>query len=136
MNYKKSCGAVVFTRINGEIKYVLVQQLEGFYGFPKGHMREGEAEKETALREIFEELQLKPTIIDGFSTTDEHAIPNKKDVIKQIIYFLAEFKEQEIVIQQEELLSAVLVSYKDAMRILQYESSKRILKEANDFLTN
>lgn len=36
-SYEKSCGAVAFTRINGEIKYVLVQQLEGFYGFPKGH---------------------------------------------------------------------------------------------------
>lgn len=135
MKYEKSCGAVVFTRIDGEIKYVLVQQLEGFYGFPKGHMEEGETEKETALREIFEEVGLKPTIIEGFLTTDEHAIPNIKDVMKQLVYFLAEFKDQEIVIQKEELLSAPLVSYEEAMKLFQYESSKRILKEAHDFLT-
>lgn len=47
MTYEKSCGAVVFTRINHEIRYVLVQQLEGFHGFPKGHMEEGETEEQT-----------------------------------------------------------------------------------------
>ncbi len=134
MTYEKSCGAVIFTRIDGEIRYVLVQQLEGFYGFPKGHMEENETESETALREIYEELQLKPVIIEGFITSDEHAIPNKKGVIKQMIYFLAEFKEQEIIIQEDELLSAPLVSYDEAMSMFQYDSSKRILKEANDFL--
>lgn len=134
MTYEKSCGAVVFTRIAGQIKYVLVQQLEGFYGFPKGHMEEGESEKETALREIFEEVHLTPTIVEGFVTTDAHAIPGKKDVIKQLVYFLAEYSGQEIVFQKEELLSAPLVSYEEAMEMFQYESSKRILKEANDFL--
>ncbi len=134
MTYEKSCGAVVFTRVEGKIKYVLVQQLEGFYGFPKGHMEKGESQQETALREIYEELHLRPTMIEGFTATDEHAIPGKQDVIKQMVYFLAEYRGQEIQYQKEELLSAPLVSYEEAMEMFQYESSKRILKEANDFL--
>jgi 8-oxo-dGTP pyrophosphatase MutT (NUDIX family) len=135
MLYEKSCGAVVFTRIQGEIRYVLVQQREGFHGFPKGHMEPGESERETALREIYEELQLRPTLVDGFLTMDEHAIPGKKDVIKQMIYFLAEYEDQEIVFQEEELLSAPLVSYEEAMTLFEYESSRRILTEAHTFLT-
>ena len=134
MVYEKSCGAVVFTRINEEIKYVLVQQLDGFYGFPKGHVEGEETEKETARREIYEEVGLKPTIIDGFVTTDEHIIPKKKDIMKQIIYFLAEYKGQKLVIQKEELLNAKIVSYEKAINMLNFESSKRILNEANDFL--
>ena len=80
MIYEKSCGAVVFTREGDVIKYVLVQQKEGFYGFPKGHMEPGESEKETALREIYEELSLRPVFIDGFVTTDEHPIPGKDGI--------------------------------------------------------
>jgi bis(5'-nucleosidyl)-tetraphosphatase len=52
----KNLGAIVYTRINNVIKYVLVQQLEGFYGFPKGHIEQNETEVETALREIYEEV--------------------------------------------------------------------------------
>ena len=135
MKMEKSCGAIVFTRDSGEIRYVLVQQKEGFHGFPKGHMEEGETERETALREIHEELGLKPQLIEGFVTTDEHPIPGK-NVIKQMVYFLAEYSGQEIVIQEDELLAAPVVTYEEGMALFEYESSRRMLTEANDFLTN
>lgn len=72
MKYENSCGAVVFTRHKGEIQYVIIQSLEGYYGFPKGHMEGIEEEKETALREIYEETGLRVHILDGFKTSDEH----------------------------------------------------------------
>ena len=53
LNYEKSCGAVVFTRIDNNIKYLLIQNLEGIYGFPKGHVEDGESETQTAIREVF-----------------------------------------------------------------------------------
>lgn len=136
MQYEKSCGAVVFTRVDGEICYVLAQNLEGYYGFPKGHMEAGETEVETALREIREEVGLSPRLIDGFRTCDEHPIPKKPGVIKQVVYFLAEYEDQEIVFQKEELLSAPLVSYEEAMALFVFEGSKRILTEAHAFLNN
>ncbi len=135
MKYEKSCGAVVFTRINGQVKFALVQQLHGFYSFPKGHVEKGETEQETALREIYEEIYITPTLIDGFRTVDEHPIPNKPGVIKQVVYFLGEYTDQEIVFQREELLSAPLVSYEEAMDLFEYESSKRILNEAYRFIS-
>ena len=134
MNYEKSCGAVVYTCIDGIIKYALVQQLEGFYGFPKGHMEPGETERETVAREIYEELGLKPAILDGFRAIDEHVIPNKKNTMKQIIYFLAEYSSQEIKFRKNELLSAPLVTFEEAMDLFEYESSKRILRDANEFI--
>lgn len=134
MQYEKSCGAVVFTRRNGQIRYVLAQNLEGYYGFPKGHMESGETETETALREIREEVGLSPRLIDGFRTCDEHPLPKKPGVMKQVVYFLAEYADQEIVFQKEELLSAPLVSYEEAMALFVFENSKRILTEAHAFL--
>jgi len=133
MKYEKSCGAVVFTKNKDGIRYVIVQSLEGFHGFPKGHMESGETEEETALREIFEETGLKPKLLKGFKTKDEHPISD--DIIKQIIYFIAEYREQSTKIQTEELMKIDLMDFDEAMDTFEFESSKRILKEANDFLT-
>ncbi|MCI9625272.1 MAG: NUDIX domain-containing protein [Clostridia bacterium] len=134
MQYEISCGAVVFTRKEKEVYYVIVEEQEGYYGFPKGHMEGTETEEETALREIYEEVGIRAHLLQGFKTIDEHAIPNKKDVIKKIIYFAAEYDNQEIIYQKEELRSARLLCYEEAMSAFQFESSKRILREAKEFI--
>ena len=134
MTWEKSCGAVVFTRVNGQVKYLLVANLEGIYGFPKGHVEAGETETDTALREVREETGLTVRLVDGFRTTDEHAIPQKANTMKQVVYFLGEYEGQEVAYQREELSGAYLVSYEEAMGMFQFESSRRILREANAFL--
>ncbi len=135
MTYEKSCGAVVFTRERGDVKFVLVREKSGFYSFPKGHMENGETEKETAVREIFEEVRLSPVFIEGFTEKDEHPIPGKRDVLKRVVYFLAEYQGEEIKYNKNELLGAELVSYQRAMSLFKHESSKRILKNAMEFIT-
>ena len=136
MNYEKSCGAVVYTVIDNQIRYVLVESLEGYHGFPKGHAETGETETETALREVYEETGLRVSIKDGFRTMDEHPIPQKPGVVKQIVYFLAEYQNQPIRYPESELLSAGLYTFREAMQILEFESSRRILREANDSLVH
>lgn len=132
--YEKSCGAVVFTRADKDIEYVIIQSLEGYYGFPKGHCEQDETETETALREIFEETGLRVQILTGFRYVDEHTIPGRPGVIKQVVYFLAEYAHQEIQYQKEELLNARLMSYCDAMKAFHWESSKAILHLADDYI--
>ena len=135
---EKSCGAVVFTRENDEIKYLIIKSPEGFCGFPKGHMENNESETETALREIKEETGVDVNIIDGFRTTDSH--PNVREgrptVMKEMVYFLAEYEDQIPVPQEGEVTSISLMSYEEAMNSFQFESSKRTLTEALAFLNN
>ncbi len=134
MRYEKSCGAVVFTRKNEEIFYLLVRQLGGFYSFPKGHMEAGETEIETAAREIYEETGLKVDFVPGFRTEDSHLLHEKPGTVKQITYFLAEYAEQDYRFQEMEISGGGLYTFGEAMKLFQYESSKRILRKANDFL--
>ncbi len=137
MQTEKSCGAVVFTREHGALQYVIICSNEGFFGFPKGHMEPGETEEQTALREILEETGLNVRIIDGFRTTDEHPHhrPGRPTVMKHMVYFLAEYAAQHPVAQESEVSSISLMSYEEAMKAFQFESSRRILTEAHRFIT-
>lgn len=134
MQYEVSSGAVVFTRKENNIYFAIVKSLEGYYGFPKGHIEGNETEEETALREIYEEIGIRAQIITGFRTIDEHPVPNRKDVIKRIIYFVAEYDKQQLCYQEDELEGAYLMTYEEAMDAFQFESSKRILNEAKKFI--
>ena len=134
MNYEKSCGAVVFTVVGKEIKYLIIKSKTGVYGFPKGHVEGDETEVQTALREVFEEVGLRVRLIDGFRSEEEYSLPQKKHTVKRVVYFLGEYGGESFTYQKEELAGAESVNYETAMRLLQFDNSKRILTEANDFL--
>ncbi len=136
MKTETSCGAVVFTRVADEIRFVIIRSVTGCYGFPKGHIEQGESEQQTALREIKEETGLDVTLLDGFRTTESYVWMREdgKKIDKQVVYFLAEFRDQTPVPQETEIADVTLMRYEDAMAVFQFDSSRRILTEANEFL--
>ena len=134
MRFQKSCGAVVFTRRDNEILYVIIRQLNGDYGFPKGHMEPDEDEQTTALREILEEVGITAEIREGFRKEIRYPFPNKPHIVKQVVYFLAKYADQEIICQPEEVNGAYLLPYEKAMDLLTFAETKQILTEADGFL--
>ena len=129
---EKSCGAIVFTKDEEGIKYVIIESKRGFLGFPKGHVEKNETELETARREVFEETGLQVEFLDDFRTEDYYRIQiNGESRMKHIVYFLAKFSYQIPVAQDTELNGIHLMRYETAMSSLQFESSKRILTEAH-----
>jgi hypothetical protein len=56
--------------------------------------------------------------------------------MKHIVYFAAQYSEQEIKYQRKELLGARLMTFDEAMNSFQFEGSKRILTQANEFIIN
>ncbi len=133
---EKSCGAVVFTQDSSGIKYVIVESKEGYYGFPKGHTEGSETEEETAYREILEETGLSVQIIDGFRTEDIHTFTIEGEIrMKYIVYFVAEYSCQTPIPQISELNGIYIMDFESALTSFQFESSKRILKEAHSFIT-
>ena len=132
---EKSCGGVVFTREDGKIKYLIIQSKEGVYGFPKGHMEPGEREEETALREIWEETGLRVALLNGFRTEDAHPfLKDGEQRMKHIVYFLGEYSDQSPIAQEDELNGIFLMDYDTAMDAFQFESSRRILREAQAYI--
>ena len=123
MKYEKSCGAVIF---NGN-KVLVIQQVKGHWGFPKGHVEEGETEVETAIREIKEETNLDVEI-DETHRYVEHYSP-EEGIEKDVVFFVAKKIGGEIIVQEEEVKCTEWLLPKDAMEKLTFESSKNILKK-------
>lgn len=134
MTYEHSAGAVVFTKIEEEIRYVIIRSQRGDYGFPKGHLEGNETAKEAALREIREETGLSVTLLDGFVTEDKYRLPRRRDVSKTVTYFVATYEDQPLRIQEEEVSEAALMTFDEAYRVLRFPGAKRILTEADAFV--
>ncbi len=131
MKYEKSCGAIVFN----EDKILVIKQVQGHWGFPKGHVEGTETEVETAAREIKEETNLDVEINQNYRYVERYY--PKSDVEKDVVYFVAKKTGGDIVAQEEEVQSAEWVDIKDAMGKLTYESSKNVLRKAiNDLKLN
>lgn len=123
MKYEKSCGAVVF---DGD-KILVIQQAAGHWGFPKGHVEEGETEVETAIREIKEETNVDVEINENFRYVETYS--PKEDVEKDVVFFVAKKVGGENIAQEEEVQNIVWVSCEEAMDLLTFESSKNVLKK-------
>ena len=134
MKTEKSCGALVFTRVGGDERYVIIRNIGGHWGFPKGHMEPGEDERTTALREIREEVGLVPVLLEGFREEESYPLPGKSGVTKQVVYFLGEYADQDIRIQPEEIAEARLLTCEEALRVLTFRENREILKKAHGFL--
>lgn len=122
MKYEKSCGAVIF---DGD-KILVIQQVKGHWGFPKGHVEEGETEVQTAVREIKEETNLDVEIDESKRFVERYS--PEEGVEKDVVFFVAKKTGGDIKVQEEEVKDTKWLLPQDAMEILTYESSKRILQ--------
>lgn len=142
--FEKLCGAVTYCNDNGVIKYILIKNLSGHIGFPKGHSENHETELDTAKREVFEETGLKPQIFTNFRHCFSYNAPgspvskNRKLMLhKTAIYFVAKFHDSDIPnikIQEEEVLNWWLVPYGEAIKLLNKHTDKRLLDLAKTYI--
>ena len=127
-----SAGAILYTRNNDEIKYLLIKDFHGNYGFPKGHIEENETERDAALREIKEEVGIDATIDPSFRVSLEYVMPN--GINKRVVYYLAKFENQIPVRQEEEVQEILLLNYEEALQTLTFDNTKATFAKANEYL--
>ncbi|MBR5144651.1 MAG: NUDIX domain-containing protein [Clostridia bacterium] len=134
MRYIKSCGFIAFRQIEGSNYYLIIKSHNGDVGFPKGHMETGESEMETAIRELKEETGIEVKTISGFRRQIEYPLPRIPDAIKQTVYFLGKCTSQTIITQEAEVAEASFLSFDDAISVLTFEETKKMLKDAEQFI--
>ena len=131
---EKSCGCVIMEKD----KVLLIQQIEGNWGFPKGHMEVGETEVETAIREVKEETNLDVEINENKRYTVEYI--TGRNTYKEVVFFLAKKISGNEKYQESEITAMKWMNFDDAMKTLTYDKTRKlfsnILKEENGFYFN
>lgn len=134
-------------KVRGKIYFLLLHYRSGHWDFPKGHIEKGESEKQALRREVLEEtgindlkvmLDFKKSVYYFYRARGEEKEKRIEsgvniNVFKKVAYYLAETETEEIKISFEHI-GWEWLEYKEALRIITYRGSKRILKSAQGYL--
>lgn len=137
MLQEKSAGIVIFRIENNEPYFLLLQYGWHYWGFPKGNIENGEAEKEAAIREAGEETGLNDfRFVDDFEERMDYFYKRAGQTIyKEVVYFLAETSERDITLSYEHK-NFKWLNFKDALNQLNFHNVKRILQCAKKNIKN
>ncbi len=132
MKKEYSYGAVVYKKEKDEI-YVLIEHMAlGHISLPKGHIEEGETPYECALREIKEETNLNVDLDTTFSYTITYS--PKEGVSKDVTFYLATVKNEELIPQLSEVSSLEWMEIKKAIEAVTFQTDKDTLLSAYNHL--
>ena len=127
-----SAGAIVYTKIDNKIKYLISKDFHNNWGFPKGHLENNETKQEAAIREIKEEVGVDVILDTSFEEILEYVMPN--GIKKKSIYFIAYFENQIPTKQLEEVQEIKILEYEEALNLLTFDNMKQVLINANRIL--
>ncbi|WMJ24380.1 NUDIX domain-containing protein [Paludicola sp. MB14-C6] len=133
MQYEKSCGAIVYRKHHGNIELLLIKNANGgHWSFPKGHVEGKETEIETAVREIKEETSIDVVLDESFREVITYA--PKKDITKDVIYFLAKATSYDYTPQKEEISKIKWVEINNAHTLLSYDNDRQLVLKAKNII--
>ena len=103
---------------------------KSFWGFPKGHLEEGEKPTDTAVREVYEETGFRVELNhDKPIAESRYEIRLVDEVINKTVWFY-EMKVIQAFDKEpdSEIEELAIVGYEEAKNLLTFEEDKKILK--------
>jgi 8-oxo-dGTP pyrophosphatase MutT (NUDIX family) len=130
MIHEKSCGVV----LRNNEHYLLLHYESGHWDFPKGHVEKGEAEEQTAQRELREETGIAHAeIVPGFRETISYFYNLKgKTRRKEVVFFLMTTFQREVNLSHEHI-GFLWLPYDAALKQLTFKNAKDVLTKAHEF---
>jgi 8-oxo-dGTP pyrophosphatase MutT (NUDIX family) len=127
-----SAGGVVYRLDDGRALYLLIRDSYRNWGFPKGHLEQGEQPEAAALREVAEETGLADLVVRGaLSTIDWHFRFRGKLIHKVCHFFLMETATARTSPQREEGITACKwLPIDEALALISYANAREVLQRA------
>ncbi len=135
---ERSAGGVVFRIVDGQVLFLLIRDSYRNWGFPKGHLEQGEAPDRAALREVEEETGLASLSMRGeIETIDWYFRFRGRLIHKYCHFFLIESSSSETSPQREEGITACRwASLEDAVELISYANARSVLRRGAAMMTS
>ncbi len=132
---ERSAGAVVFRRVSGSPRYLLLRYPAGHWDLPKGNIEEGEQPLQTMIREVREETGIVDLrVFPGFERKIEYFYRRDgRKVHKTVVFFLAETSVEKVTISFEHQ-DYGWFDYAEAIKTVTYPNARRLIKEGEAFM--
>ena len=129
-----AAGGIVLS----EDKILLVKNKKGdsstnsepWWGYPKGHLEDGEKPSEAAVREVFEETGFEVKIVNTKPVAESrYEIERNGEILQKTVWFyemevVEPFKNEP----DDEIEEIALVGFDGALNLLTHEEDRKILK--------
>jgi 8-oxo-dGTP pyrophosphatase MutT (NUDIX family) len=127
-----SAGGVVYRVVDGAPVFLLIRDSYKNWGFPKGHVEEGERPDGAALREVSEETGLSDLVLRGLiETIDWHFRFRGKLIHKICHFYLMETAESSTSPQRTEGITACRwLPFSEAEELISYANARDVLRKA------
>lgn len=125
---ERSCGAIVFRLHGGVLQVLMVRHSARHWSFPKGHIEICETDKETAIREVFEETGIEITILSDF--VEESTYSPRPGVKKTVRFFIGDYVGGVLSPQLEEVSNAEWMTPEEACELLTFDRDREIFRSA------
>jgi 8-oxo-dGTP pyrophosphatase MutT (NUDIX family) len=131
-----SAGGVVFRRRGDGALFLLIRDSYRNWGFPKGHLKDGEPPERAALREVSEETGLRSLELRSAIEVIEWRFRFRgREIHKVCHFYLMETGETRTEPQRAEGITACRwAAYHEAIRLISYANARTVLARANELL--
>jgi 8-oxo-dGTP pyrophosphatase MutT (NUDIX family) len=131
-----SAGGVVFRNEGAEPLFLLIRDSYRNWGFPKGHVEDGEEPAATAVREVGEETGLaRLELREAIDTIDWHFHFRGRLIHKVCHFYLIYAADAATKPQRAEGITACRwAPYDEATRLLSYSNARDVLARARALL--
>lgn len=128
---KISSMAIVIAKKEKNLKALLLNN-DGEWVFPKGHLEANETELDAAIRELYEESNVKVNAQESIGQVDEYKFyfngENAVKVIKVFAFIIND--EREITYNKNEgFINGKWIEVDDALKMLKHNDAKNALEK-------